>query len=52
MPMNNELTLYKKTSKLNLNQTPRKAIIETLINYSKSLQFVNTSIGKILVVNN
>ena len=52
MPMNQELTLYKKSSKLNLNQVPRKAIIETLISYSKSLQFVNTSIGQIVIVNN
>ncbi|MCL1851284.1 MAG: hypothetical protein FWF70_07795 [Bacteroidetes bacterium] len=50
--MNQAITLYKKPSKVNLNQTPRKAIIETLISYSKSLQLVNTSIGKILVVNN
>ena len=52
MPMNKEITLYKKSSKLNLNQAPRKAIVETLISYSKSLQFVNTSIGRIMVVNN
>ena len=50
--MNTEITLYKKSSKLNLNQTPRKSIVETLMSYSKSLQFVNTSIGKIMVVNN
>ena len=50
--MNNELTLYKKSSKLNLNQTPRKAIVENLINYSKSLQYVNVSIGGFMVVNN
>ena len=52
MPMTKEITLYKKSSKLNLNQAPRKAIVETLISYSKSLQFVNTSIGRIMVVNN
>jgi len=50
--MSKELMLYKNSSKLNLNQTPRKAIIETLISYSKSLQFVNTSLGKIVIVNN
>ena len=50
--MNNELTLYKKFSKLNLNQTPRKAIVENLINYSKSIQFVNASIGSFMIVNN
>jgi hypothetical protein len=52
MPMNKELTLYKKSSKLNLNQTPRKAIIETLMSYSKSLQFVDTPLGKVTIVNN
>jgi hypothetical protein len=52
MPMNQEITLYQTSSKVNLNHLPRKAIIETLISYSKSLQLVNTSIGKILVVNN
>jgi len=52
MPMTKELTLSKKHSKLNLNQSPRGAIIETLMSYSKSLQIVNTSIGKIVVVNN
>jgi hypothetical protein len=50
--MNQELTLSKKSSKINLNQAPGKAIIETLMSYSKSLQFVNTSIGKIVIVNN
>jgi hypothetical protein len=52
MPMTKELTLSKKNSKLNLNQAPSCAIVETLMSYSKSLQFVNTSIGKILIVNN
>jgi len=52
LPMNKEITLYRKTSKLNLNQAPRKAIIETLISYSNSIQFVNASIGKFVVVNN
>ena len=52
MPMNKELTLYKKSSKLNLNQVPKKAIIETLLSYSKSLQCVNTPLGKIIIVNN
>jgi len=52
MPMNKEMTLSKKSSKLNLNQAPRRAVIETLISYSRSLQFVNTSIGKIVIVNN
>ncbi|MCL2290703.1 MAG: hypothetical protein FWC34_08395 [Bacteroidetes bacterium] len=50
--MNKELTLSKKKSKLNLNQAPSRALIETLMSYSKSLQFVNTPIGKIVVVNN
>jgi len=50
--MNKELTLSRKSSKINLNQSPRKAIIETLMSYSKSLEFINTSIGKIIVVNN
>jgi len=50
--MKNDITLYKKSSKLNLNQTPPKSVIETLINYSKSLQFINTSIGKIVIANN
>jgi hypothetical protein len=50
--MTKELTLSKKISKLNLNQMPSSAIIETLMSYSRSLQFVNTSIGKIVVVNN
>ena len=50
--MNNELTLYKKPSKLNLNQAPRKTIVENLIRYSKSLQYVNASIGNFMVVNN
>jgi hypothetical protein len=52
LPMNQELTLYKKSSRLNLNQSPRKAIIDNLINYSKSIQFVNASIGQFVVVNN
>jgi len=52
MPMNKEITLCKKSSKLNLNQVPRKAVIETLINYSKSIQVVNASIGQFVVVNN
>jgi len=52
MPMNKELTRSRKIFKLNLNQVPRKAIIETLISYSKSIQFVNTSLGKIVIVNN
>jgi len=50
--MNKEITLYRKSSKLNLNQTPRKAIIESLISYSKSMQFVSASIGKFMVINN
>jgi len=50
--MNNELTLYKKSSKLNLNQAPGKMIINNLMSYSKSLQLVNTSIGRIVIVNN
>jgi len=50
--MNGELTLCNKSSKLNLNQTPRKEIVEILVSYSQSLQFVNTSIGKFLVINN
>ena len=50
--MNNELTLYKKPSKLNLNQVPRKKVVESLINYSNSIQFVNASIGKFVIVNN
>jgi hypothetical protein len=52
MPMTKEVTLSRNSSKLNMNQTPRKAIIETLLSYSRSLQFVDTSIGKIVVVNN
>jgi hypothetical protein len=52
MPMTKELTLSKKISKLNLNQMPNRAIIETLMSYSKSLQFVNSSIGEIIIVNN
>lgn len=52
MPMTKELTRSKKNSKLNLNQMPNSTIIETLMSYSKSLQLVNTSIGKIIVVNN
>ena len=52
MPMNNKLTLCKKPSKLNLNQTPRKAVVENLISYSKSLQYVNASIGSFMVINN
>ena len=52
MPMNKEITLYKKSSKLNLNQVPRKAVVENLISYSNSIQFVNASIGKFVIVNN
>jgi hypothetical protein len=52
MPMTKELTLCKKSSKLNLNHTPRKNIIESLIGYSKSIQLVSTPIGKFVVVNN
>jgi len=52
MPMNKEITLSRNSSKLNLNHVPRKAVIENLLSYSKSLQFVNTPIGTIVVVNN
>jgi hypothetical protein len=52
MPMIQEITLSCKISKINLNQSPRKTIIETLMSYSKSIQCVPTSIGKIIVVNN
>jgi hypothetical protein len=52
MPMIKEITLSHKISKLNLNQTPRKAIIETLMSYSKSMQCVSTPIGNIVFVNN
>ena len=52
MPMNKEFTLSEKTFKVNRNQAPKKAIIDTLMSYSKSLQFVSTSIGKIVIVNN
>ncbi|MDR0206470.1 MAG: hypothetical protein LBI45_04355 [Bacteroidales bacterium] len=50
--MNKEITLSRSSSKLNLNQVPRKAVIETLLSFSKSLQFVKTSIGQIVVINN
>jgi hypothetical protein len=50
--MSQPITLYRKYTKVNLNKTPRKSIIENLISYSKSIQFSDTPIGKILFVNN
>jgi hypothetical protein len=52
MPMIKDRTLSPKISKINLNQSPGKMIIEALMSYSKSIQCVPTSIGKIIVVNN
>ena len=52
MPMIKEITLSHKISKLNLNQAPRKAIVDALLSYSKSIQCVSTPIGKIVFVNN
>lgn len=49
--MEKNITLLKQNSK-NLSLKPRKHVIDTIMNYSKNIEVLNTKIGCFIVINN
>lgn len=51
LPMEKNLTIFKPT-KTTKTELPRKNIIDTLLNYSKSVEVVKNRFGVFVLVNN